>query len=115
MKKICHHLIKLGRFIVAWFRIPRGMYCYTSKKFGNIPCPYWRRVDDRPEQANGWCNYLGMGDVEIAKGRTFKVVYVNEEDKKAGVKVGDITSGEGQSYASLLWDRCKECGIKDEG
>ena len=53
LKKIA----KLFKFIVAWFRIPKGVYCY--KFVGHIEhiggwktirCPYWKKIDGRPNQ-----------------------------------------------------------------
>ena len=75
------------KFIVAWFRIPRGPYCYSNtwKPFpGKILkwqpdkhkiCHYWKR-SKKAHWAN--CNYL-----KVTK---------------------DI----------LLLDQCKICGIKDD-
>lgn len=65
------------RRIIAWFRIPRGLYCYR----GNKTCPYWGCYKNLPKQENGYCTYLGNADYEC-------------------------------EYFSLLWDQCKECGIK---
>lgn len=62
--------------------IPQGIYCHEGLK----NCPYWRRLDLRPEQEDGWCRLLGYGDKEI-----------------------NDSGGLG-----LLWDGVKECGIKDE-
>lgn len=56
--------------------IPYGYYCYDE----NGRCPYWCIDDNRPEQENGYCSYLDIGDWEMEFG--------------------------------LLWDQCKECGIK---
>ena len=94
-------IVKLIRFIVAWFRIPKGMYCYFEGR--SEPCPYWRLIKGRPFQANGWCNYLGKGDLEIV-----------EETEWVNSKTGDKISGSELPGSSLLWDQCKECGIKDE-
>lgn len=55
-------------------KIPRGMYCYTRLKPSpesnhltklNIEvCPYWSRDRNRPEQENGYCSFLEVGDWE---------------------------------------------------
>ena len=42
-------------------KIPKGLYCYDERGI----CPYWRRIDGREEQEDGWCDYLGKGDYEI--------------------------------------------------
>lgn len=59
--------------------IPKGMYCYDE----NGTCPYWDLIEDKPEQLNGYCRYLEIGDWMERSG-------------------------------GLLWDQCKECGIKDD-
>jgi hypothetical protein len=74
--------------------IPEGCYCYWHIKDSGrktkegLPilesdfCPYWDIDDSRPEQMNGYCWYMEIGDWEDGGG-------------------------------GLLWDQCKECGIKD--
>jgi len=49
--------------------IPEGMYCYTPIGFFDgvykiKPCPYWGKREDKPEQENGYCDYLEQGDWE---------------------------------------------------
>ena len=51
--------------------IPYGMYCYEildvdieNGKINIKLCPYWDRDEERPEQENGYCHYLGYGDWE---------------------------------------------------
>lgn len=96
---------KIIKFIVAWFKIPRGMYCYFDSRFNR--CPYWRRIEGRPYQEDGWCDYMGKGDTEIiAEGGDWTVVHVGGSSSG---KVGDKIEG-----FSLLWDQCKEYRIKDE-
>jgi len=89
------------KYIIAWLRIPRGIYCYKSKNrniyrydyifVNGIPkkiirqtklCPYWVNNTSQPYQMNGYCRYLKLGDWED-KGTTH------------------------------LWDQVKECGIKE--
>ena len=41
-------------------RIPPGPYCY----YGDTLCPYWDRREDMPEQMNGYCSFLEVGDWE---------------------------------------------------
>lgn len=81
--------------------IPNGHYCYSYDSDNNlIKCPYWKIIPDRPEQENGWCDYLEKGDVEIiAEGGYYQV------DKNNNV----IPNSE--IGFSLLFDSCKECGI----
>jgi hypothetical protein len=38
--------------------IPAGVYCYDESG----RCPYWRLNTGRPEQMNGYCEYLELGD-----------------------------------------------------
>lgn len=61
-------------------QIPHGPYCYEivewsekisleNGKFYCRPlkykvCPYWELREDKPEQDNGYCRYLGIGDWE---------------------------------------------------
>lgn len=76
--------------LIAYFRIPRGIYCYTIK-YNEISkdglsikrknCPYWNIHVDKPMQMNGYCHYLDRGDWE--DGLTF------------------------------LWDQVKACDIKE--
>lgn len=55
--------------VVAESAIPPGIYCYSKtasmdgggRRLLDL-CPYWSRRDDKPEQENGHCAYLGEGD-----------------------------------------------------
>lgn len=38
--------------------IPKGIYCYDDKGV----CPYWDLIEEKPDQENGFCNYLNLGD-----------------------------------------------------
>jgi len=38
--------------------IPEGIYCHGV----NGVCPYWSSREDKPEQENGYCSFLEMGD-----------------------------------------------------
>lgn len=85
--------------LIAWFRIPRGYYCYGKHR---KPCPFWSVDKTKPEQENGYCSYLGRGDWEL-----------NEE--KRWFTDDDPTLRSGHEIGipmSLLWDQCKECHIK---
>lgn len=111
-------IVKLFKFVVAWFRIPKGMYCYKVvhmfpknhryywRATKHVLCPYWRKIEDRPDQENGWCDYLGKGDTELIKTKTSIISYVAPHF--TDLKVGDEIEG-----ISLLWDKCKECGINE--
>lgn len=92
-------LRKIIKFIIAWFRIPKGEYCHSDDSRSKS-CPYWRKIYDRLEQEDGWCDYLGKGDIEI-KNESYSTGIYPEEIKD------EIFEG-----FSLLWDKCKECGIK---
>ena len=39
--------------------IPKGDYCYAPDI-----CPFWERFHTMPEQENGYCHYLKIGDWE---------------------------------------------------
>lgn len=38
--------------------IPLGYYCYDE----NGRCPFWRIINSRPYQQNGYCLYMHKGD-----------------------------------------------------
>ena len=40
-------------------KIPKGLYCYG---YNGILCPYWKINKNKPEQLNGYCEYLKIGD-----------------------------------------------------
>ena len=76
------------RWCIAWFRVPRGPYCYSLGKynpktgFPSIrPCPYHKLKQDLPEQSSGYCCYFKSGDID-------------------------------NPGLGLLWDMVKECDIK---
>ena len=80
--------------------IPKGCYCYSA----DYVCPYWKIKKDRPEQYNGWCDFLKKGDLELAKDMLL-------ED----VRTGEVIKGDELPIpVSLLWDQCKECGINED-
>jgi len=110
-------IYKFFRFCVAYFRIPSGYYCYKYKEViwdkdeKNEPtvktklCPYWDMIEDLPYQRNGYCHYLGYGDQEINN---------DENNLFKNIKTGEITSAPDMPFGTgLLWDQCKECGIKE--
>ena len=62
-------------------KIPEGLYCY--KRISHIKiklCPYWSRRDDKPEQENGYCSYLKIGDWDIPLGLLWDQVKECEEN-----------------------------------
>lgn len=89
--------------------IPVGYYCYDKK--GN--CPYWSIRKDKPEQRNGYCAYLGKGDWDINKEKRFTLIEF--EGKKIPKNKRVMRSAnEAGIPGSLLFDQCKECGIKEK-
>lgn len=89
--------MQMLRKIIAWTRIPSGQYCDGWRGV----CPFWEL---RPGKYNAYCRYLGKDDNEIASTREFKDVVTGEI-----VTAKDMVPG----CSSLLWDGCKECGVKD--
>lgn len=83
--------------------IPPGIYCYTYIEGEEVKCPYHRIIKGRPYQYNGWCDYLGEGDLEINRKSQWKD---NEGNVGSAEEIG--------LPMSLLWDGCKECGEKEE-
>lgn len=84
--------------------IPRGLYCYTwievpSASNGYVgktaPCPYWHLLPGKPEQANGYCAFLGRGDWDE-------------------VRYGEDGQQEIVTGTTLLWDGCKECEVNED-
>ena len=99
MRKIIR---KIRFFPISWFFIPRGDYCYKRRR--SKPCLYWDYIEELSEQESGYCYYLRYGDKDINndEDRIFKNVKTGEK-----IKAPDMPIGVG-----LLWDQCKECGIK---
>jgi len=88
--------------LIAYFRIPRGGYCDY--------CPYWRpniapiKIGDRNI---AYCVYLDKTDLDICKEReSGEWIEQNSGDKCTGIDLP-------LSFSSLLWDGCKECGVKE--
>ena len=87
--------------------IPKGDYCYSGK----YCCPYWkyRHEIDNVEvhnQNDGYCLFLGMGDVEMNGERTYTLS--NPKDHPDyGIP---MTADEIGLPLSLLWDQVKMCG-----
>jgi len=97
--------------------IPDGYYCYSLEKYkknGKTKyrrkyCPYWSSDPKRPEQESGYCSYLEKGDWDI--NLEAEIYNIDKNNKKILVKKKNEPSN---FRFSLLWDMCKECGIKDE-
>jgi hypothetical protein len=79
--------------------IPKGLYCDG--------CPFWFVDKTHPEQENGYCSYLGKGDWDLNAEIAEKDVEVRYGDKVEIMKYKDLPP------SSLLWDGCKECGVKE--
>ena len=50
--------------------IPPGIYCYRGIGVKDnhqirLNCPYWESRDDKPEQDNGYCDFMQRGDWEV--------------------------------------------------
>jgi len=93
------------------WRIPRGDYCYKVIKTKKNPpaiyiknCPYWDYREDWPVQACGYCHFLKRGDIDINLDKTIVLTEVKTGEE---YKPSEMPFGIG-----LLWDQCKECGIR---
>lgn len=89
--------------------IPKGDYCYSDA--GN--CPYYKIIKARPEKLNGFCGYIGKGDLELAKERMKHdwIVIIRGKNKKMTKANKLVFYGSGAM--SLLWDQVKEqCPVK---
>ena len=57
-----------------------------------------------PSQYSGYCHFLKIGDLDIAKETTFK-----------NLKTGEVSMGNEMPFpVGLLWDQCKECDVNVE-
>ena len=63
--------------------VPRGIYCYDEK--GN--CPYWDVEENKPEQDNGFCWFLGKGDWDDDMGEIW------DQCKCCGIRDEEIPEG----------------------
>ena len=94
--------MKWFKFIVAWLRIPSGPYCSG--------CPYWRpniapiEIGDR---TIAYCRYMDKTDLDLYEERKERF-WTNQKTKQtcSGTQLPN-------SFSTLLWDGCKECGIKE--
>lgn len=106
-------MIKFIRKCIAWFFIPRGPYChFPTKKCRCKPCRYWSINKEKSDVTSwggyrngGYCSYLKKGDWDI--NADDNIIFINK-------KTGERTpSSEMPFGVGLLWDQCKECGIKE--
>jgi hypothetical protein len=81
--------------------IPAGCYCYDEKG----KCPYWSKVNNLPEQENGYCSYLGYNDYD----RNTDIGEIKWEGQH-----GPVYTAPHDIPISLLWDQVKQCGINDD-
>ena len=95
-------LAHIFKKLIAFVRIPSGPYCDS--------CPYWRpniapiKIGDR---TIAYCKYLDKTDLDICE--------ETEEVEWTELNSGITCKGKDlpDSFSSLLWDGCKECGIKE--
>ena len=96
--------------------IPKGAYCYSNTRMSDrkteegLPifdvdrCPYWDSDENRPDQYDGYCWFIEKGDWDL-----------NSEKEWKNQKTGEIQTGDEIGLPmGLLWDGCKECGVKDD-
>jgi hypothetical protein len=91
-------------------RIPVGYYCHQKNDFNNI-CPYWSMDKTKPAQENGYCSYLEKGDWDFNAEVADMDVEVSTRNHD-GTYITTIMKYRDLPPTSLLWDKCKECGIK---
>lgn len=121
-----HHYPRRGKIWLGDFReqtcivcrkkrkslIPRGIYCYTGRLGGeHKTCPYWSRRLDVPEQASGYCAYLGKGDIEINKEKR----WTSKIKQADGSWLEDNTLRSAEEMGeqlSMLWDYIKDCDTR---
>ena len=85
--------------------IPHGVYCYNV-----AACIFWDVDVTKPDQFNGYCHFLKQGDWERNKEMNDNSFIIHGKDK--GKSVSEVI---GEDFpSSLLWDQCKECGLKEE-
>lgn len=86
--------------------IPKGYYCYDEKGV----CPYWSIRKDKPEQMNGFCSFIKKGDWELGP-RAHPEIRWTRGGKPMSEEVSRKLS---ETIGGILWDQCKECGIKED-
>lgn len=97
-------------------KIPKGLYCHgdfvVNKKNPSVystpyMCPFWFSVEGKGKQENGYCVLLGKGDWDLNSEVQWVPLKGGKEGKFQSAK-------EIRLPMSLLWDQCKECGLKEE-
>lgn len=89
-------------------KIPKGCYCYKETKPYQLKrCPFWSIKANLPEQENGYCSYLGKSDYDLNEERGEMKWYKGSDRIKLA-----YTTKPHEIPNSLLWDSCKECGVK---
>lgn len=95
--------------------IPQNTYyCYVYETiYGKRklrPCPFWRKLDFMPKEQNGYCHFLDKSDAEISFMRNTQAnVTYSKNPEEVGKTVSEVF---GENFpSSLLFDRCKECGV----
>jgi hypothetical protein len=91
--------------------IPDGMYCHGMGSDNEYICPYWDFDDERPHQENGYCHFMEKGDWNINTEGEQHIAYSKDHPEWVDDKVSDHPELP-QIGWGLLWDQCKECGIK---
>ena len=91
------------------WQIPCGDYCYKIITKSPLViytknCPYWERREEFPVQACGYCHFLKRGDMDINLDKTIVLTEV---------KIGEEYDPFEMPFGiGLLWDQCKECGMR---
>jgi hypothetical protein len=106
-------MFKFLKYLWALIVVPTGPYCHGHNRYGRSRvCPFWSMNKEKAHitpwgeyQEGGYCSYLKRGDWDINNDDT-RIF----EDMKTGEK---LTAKEMPIGVGLLWDQCKECGIKD--
>ena len=58
--------------------IPNGPYCYSDDGL----CLYWSKRHDKPEQENGYCDYLQRGGWDVQR-----LSLLWDQVKECGIRV----------------------------
>lgn len=70
-------------------KIPLGPYCHG--KSVNDVCPYWKAIPERPIQQDGWCDFLGKGDVELGNEGGFGLLWDARNAESTGTTTRKMT------------------------